>query len=131
MKNFRSHASILQYPNECFYEHDLVACGNEDTDAFIGSTLLPNPRYPIIFHAIPGLDQRESTSPSFFNIDEVLQVKSYVEELRRLGAGEDQVSWPNTSRFKSLDSRRRCWNNNSIPWTSAEDKTITGKQRNE
>ena len=99
MKNFRSHASILQYPNECFYEHDLEACGNEDTDAFIGSPLLPNPRYPIIFHAIPGLDQREAASPSFFNIDEVLQVKTYVEELRRLGAGENRIWWPNTSRL--------------------------------
>jgi len=91
VKNFRSHVSILEYPNECFYENDLEACGNEDTDAFIGSTLLPNPRYPIVFHAIPGLDQREAKSPSFFNVDEVLQVKSYVEELHRLGAVADDV----------------------------------------
>ena len=97
MKNFRSHASILQYPNDCFYNRDLEACGNEDTDAFIGSTLLPNPRYPIIFHAITGLDQREANSPSFFNVDEVLQVKTYVEGLRRLGAGEGHVSWQNAS----------------------------------
>ena len=96
MKNFRSHASILQYPNDCFYKHDLEACGNEDTDAFIGSALLPNPRYPIIFHAVPGLDQREANSPSFFNVDEVLQVKAYVEELHRLGAGENHVSWQKT-----------------------------------
>lgn len=85
----------MEYPNDCFYENDLEACGNEDTDAFIGSTLLPNPRYPIIFHAIPGLDQREANSPSFFNIDEVLQVKAYVEELHRLGAGKNRVSRSN------------------------------------
>jgi helicase MOV-10 len=91
VKNFRSHASILQYPNDCFYKNDLEACGNPDVNAFIGSPLLPNPNYPIIFHAIPGLDQRESSSPSFFNVDEVLQVKAYVEELRRLGAGDDHV----------------------------------------
>ncbi|KAF9653722.1 P-loop containing nucleoside triphosphate hydrolase protein [Thelephora ganbajun] len=96
VKNFRSHVSILQYPNNCFYKNDLEACGNQDTDAFIGSTLLPNPSYPVIFHAIPGLDQREANSPSFFNVDEVLQVKTYVEELHRLGAGEDYTPMPST-----------------------------------
>ena len=96
VKNFRSHASILQYPNDCFYKNDLVACGNQDINAFIGSNLLPNPHYPVIFHAIPGLDQREANSPSFFNVDEVLQIKAYVEELHRLGAGEYRVSWPTT-----------------------------------
>lgn len=92
MKNFRSHPSILQYPNDRFYENDLEACGDQGINAFVGSTLLPNPMYPIIFHAIPGLDQREASSPSFFNIDEVLQVKAYAEELHRLGAGEDRIS---------------------------------------
>ena len=94
VKNFRSHASILQYPNDCFYNNDLEACGNQDVDAFIGSTLLPNPNYSIIFHAISGLDQREANSPSFFNVDEVLQVKAYMEELHRRGAGEDCLTGP-------------------------------------
>ena len=91
VKNFRSHASILQYPNDCFYNNDLEACGNQDVNAFIGSTLLPNPKYSIIFHAISGLDQREANSPSYFNVDEVLQVKAYVEELRRRSAGENTL----------------------------------------
>lgn len=93
VKNFRSHVSILQYSNECFYGNDLEACGNQDINAFIGSHILPNPRYPIIFHAIPGLDQREANSPSFFNVDEVLQIKAYVEELHQLGTGKKFVSW--------------------------------------
>lgn len=91
VKNFRSHASILQYSNECFYGNDLEACGNQDINAFIGSRILPNSHYPIIFHAIPGLDQREANSPSFFNVDEVLQVKAYVEELHQLGTAPDDV----------------------------------------
>lgn len=91
VKNFRSHPSILQYPNDRFYGNDLEACGDRGINAFIGSTLLPNPNYPIIFHAIPGLDQREASSPSFFNVDEVLQVKAYVEEVQRLGAVPDDV----------------------------------------
>ena len=94
MKNFRS---LLQYPNDCFHKHDLEVCGNEDTDAFIGSSLLPNTRYSIISHAVPSLDQREVNSPSFFDVDEVLQVRAYVGELHRLGAGENRVSWPKTS----------------------------------
>jgi helicase MOV-10 len=101
VKNFRSHASILQYPNDCFYKNDLEACGNQDTDAFIGSNFLPNPRYPIIFHAIPGLDQREAKSPSFFNVDEVLQVKAYVEKLHRLGVGENHTTQPITLRLSN------------------------------
>lgn len=93
MKNFRSHDSILEYPNDRFYGNDLEACGNPDVNAFLGSTVLKNPEYPVVFHAIPGLDQREAKSPSFFNVDEVLQVKAYAEELHRLGVGKTYVSW--------------------------------------
>jgi helicase MOV-10 len=32
-----------------------------------------------------GKDDREASSPSFFNIDEVLQVKSYVRQLKASG----------------------------------------------
>lgn len=55
-------------------------------NSFIGTTkLLPNPKFPVVFHAIPGEDLREASSPSFFNIREVIQVKSYVEMLLDLG----------------------------------------------
>lgn len=35
-----------------------------------------------MFHALTGKDDREASSPSFFNIDEITQVKAYVEALR-------------------------------------------------
>ena len=51
-------------------------------DSFINKAILPNPRFPILFHGIIGKDDRDATSPSFFNIDEVTQVKDYVRMLK-------------------------------------------------
>ena len=83
VKNFRSHGAILKYPNERFYEGDLEQCGDKRvTEAFLKSSHLPNKNFPVVFHGICGKDDREASSPSFFNIDEVLQVKRYVESLR-------------------------------------------------
>ncbi|KAF8970450.1 P-loop containing nucleoside triphosphate hydrolase protein [Flammula alnicola] len=48
VKNFRSHPDILRFSNEQFYNSELQTC-----------------------------DEREASSPSFFNIDEVTQVKKY------------------------------------------------------
>jgi helicase MOV-10 len=75
-------------PNEEFYEGELQVCaGTGVINSFVGSPLLPNPKFPVVFHAIPGEDLREASSPSFFNIHEVTQVKTYIEELRVLGIG--------------------------------------------
>lgn len=35
-----------------------------------------------MFHSVSGKDDREASSPSFFNIHEVLQIKSYVQKLK-------------------------------------------------
>ncbi|KAF9457919.1 P-loop containing nucleoside triphosphate hydrolase protein [Collybia nuda] len=83
IKNFRSHEAILKYPNEKFYNGDLEQCGNPSViNSFIGSPNLPSKQFPIVFHGISGKDDREASSPSFFNIDEVSQVKAYVQALR-------------------------------------------------
>lgn len=37
--------------------------------------------FPVIFHGIEGKDEREESSPSFFNAAEVDQVKKYVDDL--------------------------------------------------
>ncbi|KAG8939869.1 hypothetical protein FRC04_005837 [Tulasnella sp. 424] len=42
---------------------------------------LPNPNFPIKFHGIVSQDQRGSTSPSYFNSYEVLEVKYIVDEI--------------------------------------------------
>ncbi|KAJ3508690.1 hypothetical protein NLJ89_g5619 [Agrocybe chaxingu] len=92
-KNFRSHPSILRFPNERFYACDLEPFANSTTiNYYINSPYLPSKKFPIVFHSVSGKDDRESSSPSFFNIDEVLQVKSYVQKLK-----EDR-------RFRTADS---------------------------
>ncbi|KAF8804655.1 RNA helicase [Phlegmacium glaucopus] len=83
VKNFRSHNAILHFPNERFYLGDLVPCGNPAViNSYLKSQYLPSKKFPIVFHAVSGKDDREASSPSFFNIDEVLQVKSYVQKLK-------------------------------------------------
>ncbi|TFK41436.1 RNA helicase [Crucibulum laeve] len=83
VKNFRSHSTILQFPNERFYNGDLEPCAERAViNAYIGSSYLPSKKFPVVFHPVTGKDLREASSPSFFNIDEVLQVKDYVQKLR-------------------------------------------------
>lgn len=83
VKNFRSHGAILKFPNDRFYGGDLQPCAKPiTTDVYLASSILPNPKFPVVFHSVSGKDDREASSPSFFNIEEVLQVKDYVQRLR-------------------------------------------------
>ncbi|KAJ3555412.1 hypothetical protein NM688_g2589 [Phlebia brevispora] len=83
VQNFRSHDAILRFPNERFYGGDLRPCGDRKViNAYIGSSFLPNARFPIIFHASTGKDDREMSSPSFFNAVEAMIIKKYVEDLK-------------------------------------------------
>lgn len=78
VRNFRSHPAILEFSNEHFYNRELQYCG---PDALIrsleNSDELPKKKFPLIFHGIIGKDQREASSPSFFNIEEATLVKKY------------------------------------------------------
>lgn len=83
VKNFRSHEAILKFPNMRFYGNELEPCADKKiTNAYLGSPYLPNKIFPVIFHSVCGKDDREASSPSFFNIEEVLQVKAYVQQLK-------------------------------------------------
>ena len=42
---------------------------------FIGSTLLPNPSVPLIFHGVRGEQMRENNNPSWYNPTEIMQVE--------------------------------------------------------
>lgn len=81
LSNYRSHPTIIQYPSERFYDGELQACG----DASSVNSCLPleliRRKYPVIFCSVEGHDTREASSPSFFNPEEVLQVKAYVQQL--------------------------------------------------
>lgn len=81
-KNYRSHYAILKFPNETFYDGDLQQCSDPDTiNSYLGASYLPDKKFPIVFHGVAGMDDREASSPSFFNIDEITQVKTYVKTL--------------------------------------------------
>ena len=83
VKNFRSHEAILDFPNEKFYNGDLRAFAPRPViDSFLDKPILPSPRFPVLFHGIMGKDDRDASSPSFFNIDEVIEVKGYVTLLK-------------------------------------------------
>lgn len=78
IKNFRSHPAILQFANAQFYDSELQACGDPVlTRSLENSSELPKKGFPVIFHGIIGRDEREESSPSFFNVDEVTVVKKY------------------------------------------------------
>ena len=79
IKNWRSHPAILEFPNQQFYDGELEVCGDPTSiNSFIGSPQLVTRKFPVVFHAISGENQREASSPSYFNIDEATEVKEYV-----------------------------------------------------
>ncbi|KAI0634732.1 P-loop containing nucleoside triphosphate hydrolase protein [Trametes polyzona] len=82
LKNFRSHRAILEYPNERFYGNELEVCGAPETiNALLGSRTLVNRKWPVVFHHVSGENERESTSPSYFNIDEATEVLENIKGL--------------------------------------------------
>ncbi|KAH9835323.1 AAA domain-containing protein [Rhodofomes roseus] len=66
-----------------FYANELEVCGTPSViNSFIGWQHLVNRKFPVVFHAISGQDEREASSPSYFNIDEVTVVKDYIQKLK-------------------------------------------------
>ncbi|KAL0066331.1 hypothetical protein AAF712_006589 [Marasmius tenuissimus] len=94
-KNYRSHSAILRFPNEQFYRGDLEPCADPGiTDLFLNSIHVVSPKFPIVFHSVFGKDDREASSPSYFNVDEVTVVKSVLEKLRsdpRIRLNDDDI----------------------------------------
>jgi len=81
LKNYRSHPTIIQYPSERFYNGELQACGDASSINSCLTLELVRRKCPVIFCSVEGHDTREASSPSFFNPEEVLQVKAYVQQL--------------------------------------------------
>ena len=91
LKNWRSHKAILDFPNQQFYGNNLETCADPTViNSLLRSDTLVNSSFPVVFHSMSGKDEREASSPSFFNRLEALQVKQYVAQLtsdRRLRLG--------------------------------------------
>ncbi|MEW5319860.1 MAG: hypothetical protein WDW38_010981 [Sanguina aurantia] len=83
LRNYRSHARILALPNKLFYGGELQPLADPIiTHCMMGWEELPNPHFPMLFHAVEGKDERENNSPSWFNIMEVGLVLDYVRKLK-------------------------------------------------
>ncbi|XP_054464459.1 putative helicase mov-10-B.2 [Anoplopoma fimbria] len=86
LRNYRSHPAILKVPNELFYDNELQYCANEILrSSYCGWEHLKNKAFPVIFRGVNGIDLREKSSPSFFNVAEVEVLMDYVKKLLQTG----------------------------------------------
>ncbi|KAM4610171.1 putative helicase mov-10-B.1 [Polymixia lowei] len=82
LRNYRSHPAILKIPNELFYDGELQTCADQIIrESYCRWEHLPKQNFPVIFHGVTGLDEREASSPSFFNVAEVEVLMDYVKKL--------------------------------------------------
>lgn len=82
LKNFRSHADIIEVSNKLFYENELQVHGDEMiTSSMTSWEKLPHKGCPLIFHGVCGRDLRESSCPSYYNPEEIKVVINYVMSL--------------------------------------------------
>ncbi|XP_033218429.1 putative helicase MOV-10 [Belonocnema kinseyi] len=91
VKNYRSHETILHVPNELFYENELESCGGKEIFRAENWSNLPKKHFPIIFHAIRGIEKRDKSSPSVYNQSEAEIVINYVSQLLGKKMGEHKI----------------------------------------
>ncbi|KAL2912276.1 hypothetical protein HK105_208267 [Polyrhizophydium stewartii] len=83
LNNFRSHGDILHVPNGMFYGGELRECADRlVTCQYLSWPELPNCETPLLFHHVDGKDEREGSSPSWFNVAEIQIVSGLVQQLR-------------------------------------------------
>lgn len=88
--NFRSHHSILRYSNNQFYNSILNAKQTEQIANFaIGWKLLPNPNFPVVFHASWTKSEMDGTSQ--FNNGDISFIRYYISSLLREGINGKKV----------------------------------------
>ncbi|KAG8981815.1 hypothetical protein FRB90_006969 [Tulasnella sp. 427] len=110
-KNWRSHDAILRFPNETFYNNGLQVCGPPTViDSLLQSPVLAKKNFPVVFHGIAGMDDREAGSPSYFNIDEFSLICKYVDDLRndrvcRLADQDIGIISPYNAQAKKIRAR--------------------------
>lgn len=89
--NYRSHKSILEIYNKIFYDGELRAKA-KNTGRLLGWKCLPNPTFPVIFHAIYGECGTLMNSKSLLNENEATQVLLYVTEILRNGINGFEIA---------------------------------------
>ena len=129
IKNFRSHPSILQYPNDRFYNSELQTYGDSVmVRSLENAEALEKKGFPIIFHGVIGKDEREKSSPSFFNIDEASLVRQYCETLigNRKNGIRMYFSFPHKIESQShiFTRRRAYWYHHPVFRAEMQDQEL-------
>ena len=77
-ENYRSHNEIIDFTSDLFYDHQLVASGNQP----------PHPKYhPLTFFTVRGEDVQHQNGTGFYNVSEVkfslifLMVKNFQNKI--------------------------------------------------
>ncbi|XP_040908395.1 putative helicase mov-10-B.1 [Toxotes jaculatrix] len=82
LRNYRSHPAILKIPNELFYEGELQPYAHkEKCSPYRKWERMPKKDFPLIFHGVAGINERDANSPSVYNIAEVEVLKEYLKSL--------------------------------------------------
>ncbi|XP_052069643.1 probable helicase with zinc finger domain [Mytilus californianus] len=72
-ENYRSHREIIDFTSDLFYDHLLVASGNQP----------PHPKYhPLTFFTVRGEDLQHQNSTGFYNVSEIYEVIDRVTDLK-------------------------------------------------
>ncbi|XP_037835264.1 putative helicase mov-10-B.1 [Kryptolebias marmoratus] len=79
--NYRSHPAILKIPNQLFYDGDLRPCAHLEKCLYETWECLHRKDFPVIFHCVAGTKERDTSSPSLYNMAEVDVLKEYLKSL--------------------------------------------------
>jgi hypothetical protein len=86
-ENYRSHPCLVSVPSRLFYGGRLLAVASHQ--AFAEWNKLPTPGVPLIIHNVAGKEDREDTSPSWFNLAECDRVMHYIRQLQQSSQIQD------------------------------------------
>lgn len=85
LRNFRSHSKLLTVPSEMFYDNELIPCADKnETESLCKMSWIPKQGFPIVFHGVRNLHEKEGPSHSLFNEKEVTIVLNYVHRLSKV-----------------------------------------------
>ena len=63
LRNYRSHPEIIRVSNELFYDNELLCFGGENIRKAEGWSHLVQPKFPIVFHGVKGMEDKDYKSP--------------------------------------------------------------------
>ncbi|XP_055615807.1 putative helicase MOV-10 isoform X2 [Toxorhynchites rutilus septentrionalis] len=90
--NYRSHRHMLQFSNYAFYDGDLRSQAPTGATCWaIGWSELPRKNFPLFFHSVRGITEKDAHSSSLYNRQEADQIIFYVRNLLSKGIRDKPV----------------------------------------